>query len=95
LVACLAELGPEWLPRIEAALSAAPRDPAVAYAAGCALSERQLWGKASPQLERAAQSPDLSPSARRHAWRLLAQLAIAQGDHQRAAGCYETAAGVG
>ncbi len=39
-------LGPDWLPRLEAAALAYPRDGAVALAVGIALVERQLWGKA-------------------------------------------------
>ena len=39
-------IGAEWLPRLEAAAQALPRDGAVALAAGSALAERGLWGKA-------------------------------------------------
>ena len=46
LVSALPGLGPEWLPRLEAASTAYAREGAVALAVGCALAERQLWGKA-------------------------------------------------
>src|SRR5690606_37397167 len=92
LVAVLPGIGPEWLPRLEAAVQAFARDGAVAYAVGCALAERQLWGKARPLLETAASDTALTPRARRHALRRLAQLAQEQGDAEQAARCYEAAA---
>lgn len=92
LVTVLAGIGPEWLPKLEAAAQSFPREGAVAYAVGCALAERQLWGKARPLLETAATDAALTPAARRHALLRLAQLAQEQGDAEQAARCYEAAA---
>jgi HemY protein len=92
LVACMAGLAPDWLARLEAAAQAFPREAAVAYAVGCALAERELWGKARLLLEQAAGAPELSGASRRHAWLLLARLAEQQEDVGRAASCYQAAA---
>jgi HemY protein len=92
LVACIAGIAPDWLARLEAAAQAHPRDAAVAYAVGCALAERELWGKARLLLEQAADAPELSNASRRHAWLLLARLAEQQSDEERAASCYQAAA---
>lgn len=92
LVACMAGLAPDWLARLEAAAQAFPREAAVAYAVGCALAERELWGKARLLLEQAAGAPELSRASRRHAWLLLARLAEQQEDVSRAASCYQVAA---
>lgn len=91
-VASLAGLGPEWLARLESASQTYPREAAVAYAVGCALAERELWGKARLLLEQAAVSPDLATASRRRAWLLLARLAENQSDAERAASCYQAAA---
>jgi HemY protein len=85
-------MGPEWLPRLEAAAQAYPRDAAVALAVGAGLVERQLWGKARALLEQAAADPMLSTPQRRKAWLALAQLAQREGDAARAAQGYEAAA---
>jgi len=69
-----------------------PRQGAIAYAAGCALAERKLWGKASSLLQQAANDETLSKPARRRAWRYLAQLAEEQSDQERAAQCYASVA---
>ena len=53
LVAAIQGIGSEWLPRLEAAAQAFPREAAVAHAVGSALAERQLWGKARRLLEQA------------------------------------------
>jgi HemY protein len=92
LVAAIDGLGAEWLPRLEAAAQAYGREPAIAYAVGSALAERQLWGKARRLLEDAAAAPMLASAPRRHAWLTLARIAIEEGDQQRAARCYESAA---
>lgn len=92
LVACMAGIAPDWLARLEAAAQAFPREAAVAYAVGCALAERELWGKARLLLEQAAGAPALSGASRRHAWLLLARLAEQQEDVGRAASCYQAAA---
>jgi HemY protein len=92
LADAVAGVGVEWLPRLEAAAHAWPRDGAVAYAAGRALAERGLWGKARLLLEQAGDDPMLASSARRKAWIALAELAAREGDSSRAARCFETAA---
>jgi HemY protein len=92
LVHALEGIGADWLPRLEVAVLAHPRQGAVVFAAGCALAQRQLWGKAKQLLERAGGDTELSPSERRHAWLVLADLAQVQNDTAHAAICYETAA---
>lgn len=92
LVACMDGLAPDWLARLEAAALAHPREAAVAYAVGCALAERELWGKARLLLEQAASAPGLHKASRRRAWLLLAKLADQQSDVERAASCYREAA---
>jgi HemY protein len=82
----------EWLPRLESAATALPNDPAVAAAVGTAMIERQLWGKARRPLEQAASAGSLCASARRRAWRSLAQLAQQEGDEPRARQCERAAA---
>ncbi len=92
LADAVAGIGVEWLPRLESAAHAWPRDGAVAYAAGRALAERGLWGKARLLLEQAGDDPTLASGARRKAWIALAELAAREGDSARAARCFETAA---
>jgi HemY protein len=92
LAASVAGIGAEWLPRLEAASQAMPRDGAVALAAGRALAERGLWGKARALLEQAGDDAALHASARRKAWVALAELATREGDSACAARCFETAA---
>jgi HemY protein len=92
LVAAIRGIGLEWLPRLEAASAAFPREGAVALAVGCALAERQLWGKARRLLEQAAADPALATAARRKAWLALATLAQQESDPARAAECFEAAA---
>ena len=94
LAGAVAGIGPEWLPRLESASQALPRDGAVALAAGRALAERGLWGKARALLELAGGDASLGTSARRKAWLALAELATREGDAARAAQCFETAARV-
>jgi HemY protein len=88
-------VGADWLPRLEAAVRAHPRDAAIALAVGAALAERQIWGKARPLLEQAAAEPSLAAASRRHAWMHLAHLARTQGDEARAAQCFESASRLG
>ncbi|HEX4235226.1 MAG TPA: heme biosynthesis HemY N-terminal domain-containing protein [Caldimonas sp.] len=88
-------IGPEWLPRLESASQALPRDGAIALAAGSALAARGLWGKARALLEQAAGDLALPTSTRRKAWIALAELATREGDATRAAKCYESAARLG
>jgi HemY protein len=92
LVEASAGLGAEWLPRLEAASRADPRDPAIALAVGTALAQRQLWGKAARLLEDAAGDAALPSAARRRAWITLAGIAQQQGDAERTARCFEAAA---
>ena len=85
-------IGPEWLPRLDAASQALPRDGAVALAAGRALAERGLWGKSRALLEQAANDAALPTTTRRKAWIALAELATRENDAARAARCFENAA---
>ena len=90
-----AGLGAEWLPRLEAAAQAFPREGAIAMAVGSALAERQLWGMARRLLEQASADEQLAAPLRRKAWVALAGLARQEGDSARAAECFEAAARVG
>jgi HemY protein len=92
LAGAVAGIGAEWLPRLESAVQALPRDGAVALAAGSVLAARGLWGKARSLLEQAAADVALAAPARRRAWIALAELAAQEGDAGRAARCYESAA---
>ena len=92
LVCAVSNIGVDWLPRLESARLAFPRDAAVAHAVGTALAERQLWGKAMQLLESAAADSELSVVARRMAWLRLAELAETEGKPERAAACYRSAA---
>ncbi len=87
-------IGTDWLPRLEQAVQTYGQEPAVLAAAGMALAERQLWGKARRLLEQAAASPQLAGRARRAAWRELARQARDEGDEARAAQCERAAAGI-
>jgi HemY protein len=80
-------IGPDWLPRLQAAEQALPHEPAVQAVVGSAYAERGLWGKARSPLERAVGAATLSGEARRECWRRLATLARAEGDESRALGC--------
>jgi HemY protein len=92
LVAACPGIGSEWLPRLEAAAQAFPREGAVAHAVGTALAQRQLWGKARRLLEQAAADPGLANAGRRHALVQLAQLARQEGNDAQAADWLEAAA---
>ncbi|MFT3664549.1 heme biosynthesis HemY N-terminal domain-containing protein [Piscinibacter sp.] len=85
-------IGVEWLPRLEAAAQAHGREPAMGFAVGMVLADRQLWGKARRLLEEAAADATLQPAARRKAWLTLARIAAEEGDSERAARAYESAA---
>ena len=85
----------EWLPRLEAAVQALPRDGAVAYAAGMLLNERELWGKARRLLEQAGEDAALTSSMRRNAWVTLAHMAQREDDAERVAECFRQAAEIG
>jgi HemY protein len=88
-------IGADWVPRLETVSQTLPRDGAVALAAGSALAERGLWGKARALLEQAADDEALAAPTRRKAWIALAELAAQEGDKARAARCYESAARLG
>ena len=92
LVSAIRGIGLEWLPRLEAAARAFPRDGAVALAVGSALAERQLWGKSRRLLEQAAGDTELNVAARRKAWLALAQIAVHEDSADRAAAAFEAAA---
>jgi HemY protein len=92
LVCAIDGIGAEWLPRLESAQLAFPREPAVAHAVGTALAERQLWGKARQLLDAAAADANLPIAARRMAWLTLARLAENEGQSDRAASSYRNAA---
>jgi HemY protein len=92
LADAVAGIGAEWLPRVESASHAWPRDGAIAFAAARALAERGLWGKARALLEQAGDDPVLASASRRRAWIALAELAAREGDAARTARCFETAA---
>jgi HemY protein len=94
LLRLLPGMGADWLPRLEGALAAFPHQPVIQVAVGAAFAERRLWGKARRLLEDAARAPGLRASARRHAWRTLAQLAREEGDLERAADCDHEAAAI-
>ena len=91
-VGATAGIGAEWLPRLEVAAQAFPREGAIAMAVGSALAERQLWGMARRLLEQASADPALTSTLRRKAWLALADLAGQEGDPTRAAECFEAAA---
>jgi len=91
-VAVLPGLPADWLPLLEAAVSKLPQDPQLAYAAGRAMAERQLWGRARRLLEAATSLPGAEPGLRRDAWRSLAAIAEAEGNTELAQRCYSSAA---
>ena len=94
LVQAVSGIGPEWLPRLEATSQAYPREGAIALAVGCALAERQLWGKARRLLEDATADTTLASGVQRKAWLVLATLARQEADPARMARCFEAAARV-
>ncbi len=91
-VAVLPGLPADWLPLLEAAVAKLPQDPQLAYAAGRAMAERQLWGRARRLLEAATSLPGAEPGLRRDAWRSLAAIAEAEGNTELAQRCYSSAA---
>jgi HemY protein len=82
----------DWLALLEKAVTALPNDPAIAYAVGCAMAQRQLWGRARRLLETAAQASGGEPALRRRAWQALARMAEYEGDTEQAQRCYKEAA---
>ncbi len=77
----LAGLGADWLPRLESALQALPRDPMMPLVMGQALAELQLWGKAQQLLSNCAADGRLSSAWRRRSWLRLAEMAAQSGDN--------------
>ena len=92
LVCAIDGIGADWLPRLESAQLAFPREAAVAHAVGTALAERQLWGKARQLLDAAVAEANLPIAAKRMAWLTLARLAENEGQSDRAASSYRNAA---
>jgi HemY protein len=92
LVCAIDGIGADWLPRLESAQAAFPREAAVAHAVGTALAERQLWGKARQLLDTAVADANLPIAAKRMAWLTLARLAENEGQSERAASSYRNAA---
>lgn len=92
LVCAIDGIGVDWLPRLESAQLAFPREAAVAHAVGTALAERQLWGKARQLLDTAVADANLPIAAKRMAWLTLARLAENEGQSDRAASSYRNAA---
>ncbi len=81
----------EWLTRIESAQLSHPGDPVLQYLAGVTCMRLQLWGKAHQLLQQSlVRLQDVS--LRRDAWRLLAELALEQGDEQAATDAWKRAA---
>lgn len=91
-VEVLPGLPADWLPLLETAVDASPRDAHLAYVAGRAMAERQLWGRAHRLLESAASATDAAPALRLKAWRALAEIAESEGDEGLAQRCYREAA---
>ncbi len=92
LVCAVDGIGADWLPRLESAQLAFPREAAVAHAVGTALAERQLWGKARQLLDAAVADAHLPIAAKRMAWLTLARLAENESQSDRAASSYRSAA---
>lgn len=88
----LTGLPPDWLPVLEASVDALPQDAQLAFVAGRAMAERQLWGRAHRLLESAAQSPQADAALRVKAWRALAEIAEVEGDEALAHRCYREVA---
>jgi HemY protein len=87
-VACSADVPADWLPGLEAVLQKLPLDPWVSYAAGVAMCERGLWGRATRLLGDVAENTAGPLAARREAWLRLANIAERNGNTARAEQCY-------
>ncbi len=81
----------EWLTRIESAQLSHPGDPVLQYLAGVTCMRLQLWGKARLLLQQSLVRLQ-DASLRRDAWRLLADLALEQGDEKAATDAWRQAA---
>lgn len=82
----------DWLPKVEAAMTAYPSDPVIGVAGGLVMAERGLWGKARRPLEHAANATALDPRLRRRAWLELARLGREEGNLEAATRCVQRAA---
>lgn len=91
-VEVLEGLPSDWLVLLEKAVTALPNDAAIAYAVGCAMAQRELWGRSRRLLESAAQMPGAEPEIRRRAWQALARMAEYEDDTELAQRCYKAAA---
>jgi len=80
-----------WLARIESVQMHNPGDPVLQYLAGVTCMRLQLWGKASQLLTQALTRLQ-DDALRRHAWRLLADLADRNGDASAALQAWRNAA---
>ena len=86
-------LGVEWLPRSKRRRRPTPASRRMGFAVGMALAERQLWGKARRLLEDAAAADTtLRASARRKPGSRWRASPAEEGDSERAARAYESAA---
>jgi HemY protein len=81
----------DWLTRIENAQLSHPGDPVLQYLAGVTCMRLQLWGKARQLLQQSLVRLQ-DAGLRRDAWRLLADLALEQGDDQTATDAWRQAA---
>lgn len=95
LVRAGAGIESDWLPLLDDALRSHGLHAEVQASVGLLFAERQLWGKARPLLESAANDPALSLALRRLAWLALARLAREQGDEDGAARCDGAVAALG
>ena len=80
-----------WLSRIEAAQLQQPADPYLQLLYGVACWRFSLWGKAQQMLQQAAVKLQ-TPSLRRQAWSMLAQMAQDRQDHAAALDAWKKAA---
>ncbi|WP_374675148.1 heme biosynthesis HemY N-terminal domain-containing protein [Ideonella sp.] len=94
LIDCAPGIGNDWLPRIEAALSAHGHEPALVAAAAMAFADRQLWGKARRMLEQTASAAGLPAPVRRQALRCLAAIAREENREDLAATYDQRAAAI-
>ena len=94
LFSASAGIEPDWLPRLESALTGFGHEAAVVAAVGMAFADRQLWGKARKLLEQSAAASALPHGHRRKAWLALAQMARQGNDESRAQACERAAAEV-
>lgn len=81
MLAALSGLAADWLPRLQAAQQAVPRDPQLPLVMGHALAELQLWGKAQQLLSSCAADARLPAAWRRRSWLRLAEMAEQAGDN--------------